>query len=708
MRKYTIILLLLSVFTLAGCSENTYKLTYNVKEDTLYAEEICTENERITFPENPNIEGYTFEGWYTSTDYLVEFTTNQTCTSDMIFYGKLTQQTTSSFTLSFVDFDDTLLQSNIYLEGSDISNITIPTPTRTGYIFTGWDQSIPSKMPGNNVIIKAQYDEVVTQTQYTLSFVDYDGTVLKTIDYYEGTDLSGVTPPNNPTREGYTFSGWDQSIPSTMPKNNLIITAVYEEIPLDTFNITFLDLDGNILVSYTLESGETTSSIAIPELPQKEGYEVLDWNLDLPSVMPEHNLTIAPIYYSSFSMQKELGNINTHEYMINGDYIIYILNNYSWATEESEREYSTLNILKISDDTYKRVINIDKANAYMYNLESFGTKVVLASPAKDLYNGGGSGAIYFYDLLDESFYQELTHNYSNVTNLGTYLISDPNDSVLIISREHTYANNDKTFTEYLEVEIQSGIPVINRVLSEQYPSIQPTSYGGIQYEDYFVNIKVLENDYVFEIWNFNDLTQPQKSISLTQALGTMGITGSLDMIYYAQESNGYFTNNFSVGEDNYFFSINLTSSDPTLSIYQASDFLPNPGDLKSLIQYTHQNYSVTYTRVYDGSTGYSTVQIQFRDNTSQVIHTIDEKLLNITEANNIIVITTQNQTTSQIKVYLYDLSDNSNLQLIDTLEFNTDIEPMISHDGANIMLLFVNYNDLETFVYIDIENLTLK
>ena len=53
--------------------------------------------------------------------------------------------------------------------------------------------------------------------QYTVEYVDYDGTVLQTADYDFGTDLSGVTAPTDPSRERYTFSGWYSDINLNTP-----------------------------------------------------------------------------------------------------------------------------------------------------------------------------------------------------------------------------------------------------------------------------------------------------------------------------------------------------------------------------------------------------------------------------------------------------------------------------------------------------------
>ena len=71
-------------------------------------------------------------------------------------------------------------------------------------------------------------DPVVAEpTYYTVTFKDWDGTVLSTQQVLEGT---AATAPADPVRDGYTFTGWDVEF------NNItadtVVTATYEEIVL--------------------------------------------------------------------------------------------------------------------------------------------------------------------------------------------------------------------------------------------------------------------------------------------------------------------------------------------------------------------------------------------------------------------------------------------------------------------------------------------
>ena len=87
----------------------------------------------------------------------------------------------------------------------------------------------------------------VPKATYTVTFKDWDGTVLKTQTVEEG---SSATPPSNPNREGYIFVGWDKSYSNITA--NTTITALYNEIP-KTENIKIGDIKVNTMYVGTTE-----------------------------------------------------------------------------------------------------------------------------------------------------------------------------------------------------------------------------------------------------------------------------------------------------------------------------------------------------------------------------------------------------------------------------------------------------------------------
>ena len=98
---------------------------------------------------------------------------------------------------------------------------SISNPSRTGYTFTGWDKTIPSTMPANDMTINAGW----RINQYTIHFNTDGGTTIA--DIIQDYDTV-ITKPADPTKEGYTFTGRDKPIPDRMPATGMTITALWE------------------------------------------------------------------------------------------------------------------------------------------------------------------------------------------------------------------------------------------------------------------------------------------------------------------------------------------------------------------------------------------------------------------------------------------------------------------------------------------------
>lgn len=97
--------------------------------------------------------------------------------------------------------------------------ITAPAdPTREGYTFIGWDKAIPATMPAEDMTLTAQW----SINQYTITFDTDGGSAIAPITQDYGT---AIAAPAAPTKTGYTFAGWDKTIPATMPARDMTITA---------------------------------------------------------------------------------------------------------------------------------------------------------------------------------------------------------------------------------------------------------------------------------------------------------------------------------------------------------------------------------------------------------------------------------------------------------------------------------------------------
>ena len=157
--------------------------------------------------------------------------------------------------------------------------ITAPTLTREGYTFKGWDKEIPETMPADNITVKAQWEI----NQYTIAFDTNGGSEIAPITQDYGTE---ITAPDNPTRKGYTFKGWDKEIPETMPAGNITVKAQWE---INQYTITFDTNGGSEIAPITQDYG---TEITAPDNPTRKGYTFKGWDKKIPETMPAENITV--------------------------------------------------------------------------------------------------------------------------------------------------------------------------------------------------------------------------------------------------------------------------------------------------------------------------------------------------------------------------------------------------------------------------------
>ena len=184
-----------------------------------YATQIVQAGEKAVKPDDPKVNGLTFGGWYTDEDCTDgnEYNFTAPVTKGMTLTAKWTAK---SYTITF----DTNGGSDIGHITQDYgTQITAPAdPTREGYTFIGWDKAIPATMPAGDMTITAQW----RINQYTITFDTDGGSAVASITQEYG---AAITAPADPTREGYTFIGWNKAIPTTMPAENMTITAKWKD-----------------------------------------------------------------------------------------------------------------------------------------------------------------------------------------------------------------------------------------------------------------------------------------------------------------------------------------------------------------------------------------------------------------------------------------------------------------------------------------------
>jgi len=246
---------------------NQYTITFDTNGGSEIAPITQDYGTEITAPDNPTRKGYTFKGWNKEIPETMP-AENTTVKA---------QWEINKYTITF----DTNGGSEIAPITQDYgTEITAPdNPTRKGYTFKGWDKEIPETMPAENITVKAQWKI----NQYTIAFDTNGGSEIAPITQDYGTE---ITAPDNPTRKGYTFKGWDKEIPKTMPAENITVKAQWE---INQYTIAFDTNGGSEIAPITQDYG---TEITAPDNPTRKGYTFKGWDKEIPEAMPAENITV--------------------------------------------------------------------------------------------------------------------------------------------------------------------------------------------------------------------------------------------------------------------------------------------------------------------------------------------------------------------------------------------------------------------------------
>ena len=246
---------------------NKYTITFETNGGSEIAPITQDYGTEITAPDNPTRKGYTFKGWDKEIPETMP-AENMTVKA---------QWEINQYTIAF----DTNGGSEIAPITQDYgTEITAPdNPTRKGYTFKGWDKEIPETMPAENMTVKAQWEI----NQYTIAFDTNGGSEIAPITQDYGTE---ITAPDNPTRKGYTFKGWNKEIPETMPAENITVKAQWE---INQYTIAFDTNGGSEIAPITQDYG---TEITAPDNPTRKGYTFKGWDKEIPKTMPAENITI--------------------------------------------------------------------------------------------------------------------------------------------------------------------------------------------------------------------------------------------------------------------------------------------------------------------------------------------------------------------------------------------------------------------------------
>lgn len=295
-------------------SEDTYTVNGNV---TLYAvwEETVSNSYTITYNANggvgepssqtaqrgqkiiisnqiPTKEGYTFEGWaITSFSSVAQYRGGDTYTgsTNVILYA-VWKKEIAQYTITFNANNGTGGPTSLIANKEENINLPLETPTREGFTFLGWHTLASATSPqyiaggtykgSSDITLYAVWEKVVTTQKYTITFNANGGSggpTAITVNAGESVNL----PTSTPTKEGFTFLGWNISSDATSaaysagqsisPSSNMTLYAVWKQDVVETYTITFNANGGT--GGPTLLTGNAGEKVTIPtNIPTKTSY----------------------------------------------------------------------------------------------------------------------------------------------------------------------------------------------------------------------------------------------------------------------------------------------------------------------------------------------------------------------------------------------------------------------------------------------------
>ena len=236
-----------------------YTLTYMVNGE-VYKNYTVAYGATVTPEAAPTKEGHTFSGWSEIPETMPA--------KDVTVIGTFS---VNSYALTYM-VDGEVYKTYSVAYGTALTPET--APEKEGYTFSGWSE-MPETMPAMDVVVTGSF----SINSYTLTYI-VDGEVYNTYTVVYGT---AITPEEERTKEGYTFSGWSD-IPATMPAKDVTVTGTFT---INSYMLTYI-VDGEEYQSFTVKYREAITPL---EAPTKEGYTFSGWD-GLPRSMPAQDVIV--------------------------------------------------------------------------------------------------------------------------------------------------------------------------------------------------------------------------------------------------------------------------------------------------------------------------------------------------------------------------------------------------------------------------------
>ena len=243
-------------------------------------------------PVNPEKEGYTFKGWNTKADGTGEAVTAETVATDEMEVYAVFEQNPAPIEEVRVIFDVDGVKSEVkVVKGEAIGSKLPAAPEKEGYTFKGWNtkadgtgEAVTAEtVVSDDMEVYAVFEQNPAPIEEVKVVFDVDG-VKTEVKVIKGEAI-GSNLPVDPTKDGYTFKGWNTKADGTgeavtaetVVTNEMEVYAVFEQNPAPIEEVkVVIDVDG-VKSEVKVIKGEAIGS-NLPADPTKEGYTFKGWN----------------------------------------------------------------------------------------------------------------------------------------------------------------------------------------------------------------------------------------------------------------------------------------------------------------------------------------------------------------------------------------------------------------------------------------------
>ncbi|MFA5482009.1 MAG: InlB B-repeat-containing protein [Bacilli bacterium] len=355
-------------------------------------------NSKLSVPEEPVKEGYTFDNWYIDSEFNTLYDFDNEVTENLTLYARFIKNSfdvvfaNTSLEIQQVDSGSKLLKpedpekegytfDNWYIDSefntlydfdslvtedltiyarfsvkvytvvfadTDIDDVLVEhnqkvarpeDPVKEGYIFSGWRESLsPYNFYNFDSLVVSDITLNPVFTEITEFIVSFENIAMEDIVVNKGEKLSEL---EDPIKEGFTFGGWfSDSEFNTLYDFDLVLTnhltlyAKWDEI---TYTVTLISYDDVILDSLKIKEGENLSTI---NEYNRDGYIFVDWYIDSSFAVKARlsNPVIEDLtLYAKWEARTDVAyTINHYLYDVDSDeYLIEETINYTGTTGET-------------------------------------------------------------------------------------------------------------------------------------------------------------------------------------------------------------------------------------------------------------------------------------------------------------------------------------------------------------------------------------